>query len=58
MYANPKEEAILIQQFSRRMVQTYNVEARFKGSTSLNYPKKSWAIKFENATTTTLGRDA
>lgn len=26
----------------------YNVEVRFKGSTSLLYPKKSWAIKFEN----------
>lgn len=26
----------------------YNVEARYKGSSSLAFPKKSWAIKFEN----------
>ncbi|HEY6915290.1 MAG TPA: CotH kinase family protein, partial [Paludibacter sp.] len=29
---------------------SYNVEARYKGSTTLNYPKKSWAIKFNNST--------
>lgn len=49
MYATPKEEEYFPAVFEANG-KTYNVEARFKGSTSLNYPKKSWAIKFENAT--------
>jgi len=28
---------------------SYTVLARFKGSTSIFYPKKSWAIKFDNS---------
>lgn len=47
MYANPNEEAYYPAVFEVNGI-TYNVEARFKGSTSLNYPKKSWAIKFGN----------
>lgn len=48
MYAHPQNEVyypavFYVDNFS------YVVQARFKGSTSLGYPKKSWAIKFENA---------
>ncbi|MDD3321137.1 MAG: CotH kinase family protein [Paludibacter sp.] len=48
MYAHPKDEVyypatIEVENFS------YKVQARFKGSTTLTYPKKSWAIKFDNA---------
>lgn len=48
MYANPTAEEYfpaVFEAFGR----SYNVQARFKGSTTLLYPKKSWAIKFEDA---------
>lgn len=47
MNAKPKEEEYFPAVFEYNG-KTYNVDARFKGSTSLNYPKKSWAIRFEN----------
>jgi len=47
MYAHPKDEIYYPAVFQ---VDTfiYSVLARFKGSTTLRYPKKSWAIKFDN----------
>ncbi len=48
MNAHPKDEIYYPAVFHVNSL-IYNVQARFKGSTSLNYPKKSWAIKFENA---------
>lgn len=48
MNAHPEEEKYYDAVFEFNGNE-YPVEARYKGSTSLNYPKKSWAIKFENA---------
>jgi hypothetical protein len=48
MDAHPKEEVYYPAVFKVGDL-SYNVQARYKGSTSLNYPKKSWAIKFDNA---------
>jgi len=48
MYADPYAEQYFPAVFEA-FGKTYQVEARFKGSTTLAYPKKSWAIKFENA---------
>ncbi len=47
MYDNPKDEVYYPALFSVGN-QSYNVKARFKGSTTLSYPKKSWAIKFDD----------
>lgn len=47
MYAHPKDEVYYPAVFQVDTF-TYSVEARFKGSTTLRYPKKSWAIKFDN----------
>jgi len=47
MNAHPKDEIYYNAKFQVND-SLCNVEARFKGSTSLNYPKKSWAIKFPN----------
>lgn len=47
MYANAKEEEFFPAEFQIGEM-TYQVQARFKGSTSLYYPKKSWQIRFEN----------
>ncbi|MDD4992998.1 MAG: CotH kinase family protein [Paludibacter sp.] len=47
MYARPEDETYYPAVFQVDTF-TYNVQARFKGSTTLFYPKKSWAIKFNN----------
>jgi hypothetical protein len=47
MYARPEDETYYPAVFQVDTF-TYNVQARFKGSTTLFYPKKSWAIKFSN----------
>lgn len=48
MNANPKAEIYYPAVFKVDDL-TYDVHARYKGSTTLNYPKKSWAIKFDDA---------
>ncbi|NDP19540.1 MAG: T9SS type A sorting domain-containing protein [Paludibacter sp.] len=48
MNAHPKDEAYY-KAVLYVDIYTYNVLARYKGSTSLNYPKRSWAIKFPDA---------
>lgn len=45
MYADPKAEIYYPAVFSYDTV-TYQCEVKFKGASSLYYPKKSWAIKF------------
>ncbi|MFT3752333.1 MAG: CotH kinase family protein [Paludibacter sp.] len=47
MYAHPQDEIYYPAVF-RFGDLSYDVQARFKGSTTLSYPKKSWAIKFDN----------
>ena len=47
MYAHPKDEEYFPAIFEVNNI-SYNVQARFKGSTTLLYPKKSWAIKFSD----------
>ena len=47
MYASPKDEQYYPAVFEVDTFK-YDVLARFKGSTTLGYPKKSWAIKFNN----------
>lgn len=47
MYAHGDEEIYFPAQL-KVDTSVFNVKVRFKGSTSLLYPKKSWAIKFEN----------
>ena len=47
MNAHPKDEVYYPAVFQVDTF-SYNVLARYKGSTSLNYPKKSWALKFDN----------
>lgn len=47
MNAHPFDEVYYPAVFTVNSV-NYNVEARYKGSSSLAFPKKSWAIKFEN----------
>lgn len=48
MYAQPLNEAAYPAVFQVDTFK-YNVTARFKGSTTLEYPKKSWAIEFTNS---------
>lgn len=48
MYAHPEDETYFPAIFQVDTF-SYAVQARFKGSTTLLYPKKSWAIKFDNA---------
>jgi len=48
MNAHPKDEVYYPAVFKVGDL-TYDVQARYKGSTSLSYSKKSWAIKFDNA---------
>lgn len=47
MYAHPKDEIYYPATFEAGNI-IYKVQARFKGSTSLSFNKKSWAIKFDN----------
>lgn len=47
MYAQPLNEVAYPAVFQVDTFK-YNVTARFKGSTTLEYPKKSWAIEFPN----------
>lgn len=48
MNAHPRDEVYYPAVFKVGSL-SYDVQARYKGSTTLGYPKKSWAIKFDNA---------
>ncbi|HEY6913547.1 MAG TPA: CotH kinase family protein, partial [Paludibacter sp.] len=49
MNAHPRDEVYYPAIFKVGNL-SYDVQARYKGSTTLTYPKKSWAIKFNNST--------